>query len=513
MKFHYKIILCVIALVTVLLCLLGGCRLAENIIDMSVFGRHPSLSDSTALSSSEASSSAPVLKEITLYPAVGAVNEAQREILLNYAAQNYRELFNFQVGYISDNKVTSTNVILPTGHTLYEDEKGRFIFSGGSVVYVKGSEETENLEAPDNPLYDYSLMHDALGLSGKQLYDESGVLISFEDTGAFTPVSSASVSYNNIILNVSFAAETLDSTSLNIPLSVFGMATLDDAKAAFANAEDVVMIRNGRYVPVVDNDILTLYFNGDNGFLLDVKSLILPRKPSDGGVSPMLDYYNLEKAAASLYTKALNEMELSPVFEAKDIVPNQKITAYNSFTGKLEEVTPLLTDDQGRLSVSLEALHVLFGVNLVMDNETKTLHVLTDPYYRSFVEEMLGGQKTTELLKSIDEQKAAPEFLQQQQGRMEDTSYLYEAAAVVVESGLPAPVVRTPKTGQFTYPGSHTKIWKSGYAGKSEPADLYPSMEGDWVWNSETGFWEGSSPLSGEKAVWHPSYGAAFTIR
>ncbi|SDM74712.1 hypothetical protein [Acetanaerobacterium elongatum] len=515
MKFYLKTFVIIIILVALFLCLLGSCTLVESIAGTTVLGGQATLSSgsSNVPTSSAVSSSIMSLKDITLYPAVGALNEAQLKLLLGYATENHREIFNFQVAYISDSKATSTNIILPTGHTLYEDEKGRFIFSGGNVVYVKDTEETKNLEDPDNPLYNTELMRDVLELDGRQLYDENGVLISFEDISNFLPITGTAVDYNNVIINAGFAAEALNSTTLNLPLSFFGLKTLDDAKMIYSQAKESVMISGVSYVPVVHTDILSIYFDGNNGFLLDVHSLALPRKTSHTGIPETLDYYGFENASKSLYTGPLNEMGLNPVFEAKELIPNQKITVYDSFTGKLEEITPLLADENGALSLSLEAVHIMFGARLTMDDGTKTLHVLTDPYYSGLTEQLLGSELTDKPVRVIDENTAAAEYQTQQQKRLENGDYLPETVETASEPSLPKTIIRTPKRGQFTYPGSSTKIWKSGYAGKPEPTGLSPTMSGDWVWNSATGFWEGTSPLSGEKIVWHPSYGAAFTIR
>lgn len=514
MKFYLKTILIVIVLIALFLCLFGGCTLVESIAGTAAFGGKATLSTGSADTQvSSAASSAEPLKDITLYPAVGALNDTQRKLLLDYATENHREIFNYQVAYISDSKATSTNIILPTGHTLYEDEKGRFIFSGGSVIYVKDTTETKNLEDPNNPLYNTELMRDALELGGRQLYDENGVLISFEDVSGFLPVTGTAVSYNNVIINSGFAGEELNSTTLNLPLSFFGLQTLEDAKSIYSKAEESVVIRGVSYVPVVHTDILSLYFNGRDGFLLDVQSLALPRKTTEKGVPGTLDYYGLQNTAEALYAGELNEMGLNPVFEATELIPNRKITVYNSFTGKLEEIAPLLQDENGTLSLSLEAVKILFGASITMDEETKTLHLLTDPYYPALTEQLLGSAQTDKQVRVVDEITSATEYQAQQQERLENDDYLIETKETASEASLPATVIRTPKRGQFIYPGSSTKIWKSGYAGKSEPAGLYPAMAGDWAWNSATGFWEGTSPLSGEKIVWHPSYGAAFTIR
>ncbi|MFA9381437.1 MAG: hypothetical protein ACERKO_10310, partial [Acetanaerobacterium sp.] len=448
---------------------------------------------------------------IRLYPTIGAPLGAQRDTLLEYATQNHKRIFDYQVRYISENEVKSTNITLPTGHTLYEDADGCFIFSGGDVVHVRADLDA-SLENPNNPLYDTrGLLHDSLALGGGSLYDENGVLISFDDIGAFSSAEAQGLSYNNLIVNSYFACEVLDSEGLDVPLSVLGLSTLEDAQTLYDDAEDKVMIRGEGYVPVVRTDVLTLYYDG-SGFLIDVHSLALPRKADEDAKPGILDYYELAKAADVLYTQSLNEIGLAPSFDACDLVPGTAVTMYNPYSGKIEGITPIGVNAQGELTLSLEALRVMYGVQLMFDPGTETLHMLTDPLYLDLVEHILGNGETLCAAHYVGADAVDETYLVQQKERFSDDSYLFEELSTV-EEGVPRPIIRTPRTGQFVYPGSSTKIWVSYYKGKGEPVGLRPTVEGDWVWNDSTGFWEGVSPLSGQMVVWHPSYSAAFTIR
>lgn len=509
-------------------CMLAGCGLAEDFRELTQGNQLLSLSApseaaaSAKASSQEAALQPPkVLTEIKLYPTIGALDNTQRNALLEIAAKNRKMIFDFQVRYISEHEVKSTNIVLPSGHTLYQDAEGYFVFSGGQVVHLR-KDLNMSLDNPNHPLYDPNgLMHDALALAGCSLYDENGVLISFENVSGFFAATERTASYNNLIVNSFFACEVLDSTSLNVPLSVFGVATLEDAVDLYENAlknqkegeEKGVMIGSAQYVPVVDTDALKLYFNGTDGFLLDVASLSLPRKETGDETPGMIDYYAFSRTAEAVYADTLAELGLHASYDPKDIVPNKPITLYNSYTHRVEEIVPIVMDTEGRLSLSLLSLRLLFGAELTLDGETKTLHLVTDPYYNRMVQHILGQEEQEASVRYVGSGSLDVTYLKQQEQRSASTDYLFEELEATTKPGVPQPIIRTPKSGQFVYPGSNTKIWISYYKRKGEPTSLRPTVQGDWVWNDVTGFWEGVSPLSGLMVVWHPSYSAPFTIR
>lgn len=510
MFFHNKIMARALLLGAAFLLALAGCGVAKDLGSLA-HGRQQLSASAPASASSEEQQEPQQPTDIRLYPAFGGWYAARDTVLLDYATENYRRIFNRQLRYLAEHEVVSTNIILPTGHTLYEDEEGIFLFSGAEVVRVKG-ELGASLEDPSNPLYDTrGLMHDWLSLGADALYDENGVLVTFENVASFTPVTAQEARYNNLIFNAYDAAEVLDSAGLTVPLSVLGVATLEQAKAVFNAMEEPVMIRSKPYAPVWDSDALTIYYNGQDGFLIDPHSMTLPRKESEQGIPGILDYSELEDAALALYAQKLADTGLAPSFEVTDFTAGKSVTVYNPTSGKIEAVTPIDLDGQGNLSLSLEALRILYGVQLMLDPGTDTLHMYTDPLYPGIVRHILGKEQTLSPVRCISAATADETFLEQQQERAENGMYLTDLA-VKTEPGVPAPVIRTPRSGQFVYPGSGTKIWVSYYKGKGEPVSLRPAS-GDWAWNDATGFWEGISSLSGKMVVWHPSYAAAFTIR
>ncbi len=493
---------------------LVGCSVTED-INTLVQGRQQ-LSQSSSESPaqpSESTAQPQKLSPIRLYPTVNASMGGPDSVLLEYASENHRLIFDSQVRYLDEHEVTSTNIILPTGHTLYQDETGYFIFSGANVVYVR-QDLNADLEDPDNPLYDTrGLLHDSLMLGGDSLYDENGVLVAFDDMSRFTAANTVSLVYNNLILNSYDAFEVLDSNRLSVPLSTLGLQTLGDAQASYQAAQDKVMIRSRPYVPVIQSDAIIIYFNGTDGFLIDVHSFTLPRKQTEERTPGILDYSKLADAASALHTQKLNAMGLAPRFEATDLIAGRAITVYNPYSAKIEEITPIEMDKDGSLSLSLEALRILYGVQLMRDPDTETLHLYTDPYYLSLTEHILGNSQSGSAVRFIGSDSVNEMYAQQQAERQTNRGYLSAVVTKENEPGVPIPIIRTPRSGQFVYPGSSTKIWVSYYKGKGEPVSLRPASGGDWVWNNATGFWEGVSPLSGKKIVWHPSYAAAFTIR
>lgn len=519
MLFKNKIIARALLIAVAFVLALAGCGVAEDIGSL-MHGRQQlaaSSGVSSPLTSEETKDAqeqeAQTLREIRLYPAVGAQLGGNNDVLLQYANENHRRIFDSQVRYISDHEVTSTNIILPTGHTLYEDENGYFIFSGEEVVRVS-PQLSSSLEDPSNPLYDTrGLMHDWLILNGDSLFDENGVLVTFDDASEFVPVSAQPLQYNNLILNAYDATEVLDSTNLSVSLWVFGVSTLADAKRLYDETEDKVVIRNRLYAPVIESDALTLYFNGTDGFLIDVHSYTLPRKETDQGTPGVMDYSELAVAAEQMYTQKLNTIGLAPRFEVQDIIAGKPITVYNPYSGKIEAVKPIDVDGDGKLSLSLDVLRILYGVQLMIDPNTETLHLYTDPLYMGLVQHLLGKSVDLQPVRYIDDTTADQTYLQQQEERAENNGYLTTLASDETEPSVPKPLIRTPRSGQFVYPGSNTKIWVSHYKGKGEPVSLRPTIGGQWVWNNATGFWEGVSELSGKMVVWHPSYAAAFTIR
>ncbi len=512
MQIKNKILSRILLVIVAFVLALAGCGVAED-LNGKLQMRQKFAPSSTPASSESEQQDAPVLSEIRLYPAVGAIYTAVSDRMLEYATENHKRIFDNQVLYLSENEVKSTNIILPTGHTLYEDKKGYFIFSGENAVYVR-SDLKVSLEDPDNPLYDTrGLLHDWLVLNGDSLYDENGVLVAFEDAVGFTPAVTLPLNYNSLILNAYDATELLDSNSLTVVLSPWGVSTLSDAKKLYSSAEEKVMIRSKPYVAVVQTDALTIYFNGDDGFLIDIHSFALPRKQAEQGTPSILDYSQLATLAENLYTDKLNEMELAPKFEVTDLIAGKPVTVYNPYSAKIEAVTPIGLDSEQNLTLSLDALRVLYGVQLMIDPDTDSLRLYTDPLYRDLVEHILGNDPTNLSVRYVNEALVDETFLRQQEERKASSGYLTTLATTDTQPGVPKPVIRSPRSGQFVYPGSSTKIWVSYYKGKGEPVSLCPTIDGDWVWNDATGFWEGVSPLSGKMVVWHPSYAAAFTIR
>lgn len=508
-----KILARVLLIAVAFVLALAGCSVAEDLSGRLQGGQKLTPSSTPASSQSEEMQRTQQLNEILLYPAIGAQNTALSDVMLEFATINHKRIFDSQVRYLSENTVMSTNIILPTGHTLYQDENGYFIFSGEDVVYVRSDLNT-SLEDPDSPLYDTrGLLHDWLKLNGDSLYDENGVLISFDDASVFTPAVTLPLKYNNLILNAYDATEVLDSNNLMVPLSTWGISTLSDAKKLYDLAEDKVMIRSKPYVPVVQTDALTLYFNGSDGFLIDIRSLSLPRKETEQGTPGILDYSQIAVAAQQLYTEKLNDMELAPKFEVSDLIAGKPVTVYNSYSARIEAITPIGKDSEENLTLSLDALRVLYGAQLMLDPNTDSLHLYTDPLYLNLVEHILGNDAPLLSARYVSDSMADETFLQQQEQRRTNSGYLTTLATTETQPGVPRPIIRTPRSGQFVYPGSSTKIWVSYYKGKGEPVSLRPTIQGDWVWNDATGFWEGVSPLSGMMVVWHPSYAAAFTIR
>ena len=492
---------------------LAGCSVAEDLSGRLQGGQKLTPSSTPASSQSEEMQHTQQLNEILLYPSIGGQNTTLSDVLLQSATINHKRIFDSQVQYLTENTVMSTNIILPTGHTLYEDENGYFIFSGEDVAYVRSDLNT-SIEDPDSPLYDTrGLLHDWLNLNGDSLYDENGVLISFDDASVFTPAVTLPVKYNNLILNAYDATEVLDSNNLTVPLSAWGVTSLSDANKLYDLAEDKVMIRSKPYVPVVQTDALTLYFNGTDGFMIDVHSLSLPRKETEQGTPGLLDFSQIAVVSEQLYTEKLGDMGLAPKFEVSDLTAGKSVTVYNPYSSRIEAITPIGLDGEGNLTLSLDALRVLYGAQLMLDPNTDSMHLYTDPLYLGLVEHILGNDMPLSSARYVNDATADNTFVRQQEQRRANSGYLTTLATTETQPGVPKPVIRTPRSGQFVYPGSSTKIWVSYYKGKGEPVSLRPTIQGDWVWNDATGFWEGVSPLSGKMVVWHPSYAAAFTIR
>lgn len=417
---------------------------------------------------------------MTLYAAIGKLEGADREILISYAQENYRRIFEYQVNYINETKASSTNVILPTGHTVYENENGKFIFSGDKAVYIYADESpASSLKNPNNPLYNPEIMRDVLKLDGSQLRDENGVILYLESGEDFKEVDPSDVSFNNVIVNASFAFELLDSTTLNLPLAEFGVADIETAKALYTgeSADDKkggkaeakpapkTIINGVSYAKIVDNDVFSIFFDGSEGFVVDFKTLYMPRQQNESG---MIDFNAYTGLVSKLYTSELNAMGITPAFAIGAITPNVPVTVYDSATGKILPVTLLNKDDEGKLSISLEAAQKLFGISFLIDEETKTLHVYTDPTAYALTQHFLGNPATTDIVKSVTSQNPDEAFVLQQEERYMDDSYIYEEA--MEQSSLrPTPVIRTPKSGQITYPAVQQKFGVPTTRAKASP--------------------------------------------
>lgn len=310
--------------------------------------------------------------DVFVYKAPDSVADQQKEFI----KKNVDEMR--LVAYNRLGQLQFTEHFLPSGHKIYRDDAHQgWIFSGRTLIKVDLS--GVDLNDSKSPIYSDAWMDYVQLPDFAVLRTEDGFDITRNDISPID-VTDPSASFTKVKLNgtdVKLGESVVEgdvvATTDSIQLSVFGVKSLEDAKALF-DESDVETHIDGKEFKILNANTYShhwcvLAFDGESTFAIQLTSLDTPLSYEDNtGAVYVKDNAAYEGMLKDAYGKEFKGQFKSLVAE---VDKTQQV--YDPTTKTIEDVTAIQTDDQGGLVVSSDVLKNVFGLRMMMDGDTLCL--------------------------------------------------------------------------------------------------------------------------------------------